>query len=101
MHLKLLSSVKSGSVLFVVFIAIIIYNISDMTYITLAKLNDNSINQNNNSISSNSNGTDVKQITLKWLISNETKPDNSFTIRVSSQDFWKIFGPLLQLSINE
>lgn len=36
-----------------------------------------------------------------WLKANETNPDNSPpTIRISSQDFWKIFGSLLQLTAN-
>jgi hypothetical protein len=72
-----------------------------MISVTLAKFNENSISRNNNSMASNSTGTDVKQITVKWLPSNESKPDNFSTIRVSSQDFWKIFGPLVQVSINE
>jgi hypothetical protein len=71
-----------------------------MASVILAKSNDNNFNQNNDSIVSNSN-TDVKQITVKWLASNETKQDNSSTIKISSQDFWKIFGPLLHISINE
>lgn len=96
MHLKSLSFVKSRLVLSIVSATIIVSSISSVIGITLAKLDDN-----NNSIASNSNGTAVKQITVKWLPSNETKPNDSSTIRVSSQDFWKIFGPLLQTSINE
>lgn len=95
MHLKSLSFVKSRLVLSIVFATIIVSSISSVIGITLAKLDDN-----NNSIASNSNGT-VKQITVKWLPSNETKPNDSSTIRVSNQDFWKIFEPLLQTSINE
>jgi hypothetical protein len=70
MHLKSLSFVKLSHVLTVVSPIIIAYNIWELTSITLAKSNDNGINQNNNSMASNSHGTDVKQIALKWLMAN-------------------------------
>jgi hypothetical protein len=50
MHLKSLSFVKLSHVLTVVSTIIIAYNIRELTSITLAKSNDNGINQNNNSM---------------------------------------------------
>jgi hypothetical protein len=94
MHLNIVLSVVSSIIIGSV--------ISDIT-IALAQLNNNSISQNN-SIESNSTSTeidsDTEQIVVTWLTLNETKPDNSPTIRISSQDFWKIFEPLVEQSID-
>jgi hypothetical protein len=42
----------------------------------------------------------MKQITVRWLISNETKSDNSSTIRVRNQDFWRTEPLVEQSSFN-
>ena len=63
----------------------------------------NITSQSNSSTALNSTsiriGSEGKKIIIvTWLEANETKIDNTPTIRVSNEDFWKIFGPLLNLS---
>jgi maltose-binding protein MalE len=36
-----------------------------------------------------------------WLEINKTKIGDGQSISVSNEDFWKIFGPLLEISTNE
>lgn len=63
----------------------------------LNRLTDNSALNNTTQISLKSD-SDHKRIALKWLEANETKTENNPTM--TSQDFWKFFGPLLELSAN-
>ena len=45
-------------------------------------------------------GSDGKNIVVIWLESNKTNANSTPTISVSNEDFWKIFGPLFELSTN-
>ena len=45
-------------------------------------------------------GSDGKKIVVTWLESNKTNANSTLTISVSNEDFWKIFGPLFELSTN-
>jgi len=45
-------------------------------------------------------GSDGKNIVVTWLQSNKTNANSTPTISVSNEDFWKIFGPLFELSTN-
>jgi hypothetical protein len=49
----------------------------------------------------NSTQSDKQKIIVTWLEINKTKIGDGQSISVSSEDFWKIFGPLLQLSSNK
>jgi hypothetical protein len=66
-------------------------------------LNDNI--SRNNSTQSSLNSTNVKlesddkRIVVIWLEANETETDIPI-INISSQEFWKAFSPLLELSTN-
>ena len=44
--------------------------------------------------------SDGKNIVVTWLESNKTNANSTPTISVSNEDFWKIFGPLFELSTN-
>jgi uncharacterized protein YejL (UPF0352 family) len=46
---------------------------------------------------SQSNFTDINNIGVTWL---ETKPDNAQVFSISDEDFWMVFEPLLEQSIN-
>ena len=48
----------------------------------------------------NSTNSDKQKIIVTWLEANETKTESDPTIIVSSEDFWKTFKPLVELSIN-
>jgi hypothetical protein len=48
---------------------------------------------------SNSTNSDRQKIIVTWLDINKT--DDGRVFSVSSEDFWKIFGPLLELSNNK
>ena len=63
------------------------------TLVAIAKQNGNS--SHNNTTALNSTDSDGKNIVVTWLQSNSTP-----TISVSNEDFWKIFGPLFELSTN-
>jgi len=69
------------------------FTMSD-TMITMAQPNDNI--SRNNTTALNSTDSDGKNIIVTWLETNQTN-----TIRVSNEDFWKIFGPLFELSTNK
>ena len=45
-------------------------------------------------------GSDGKKIVVTWLQSNKTNANSTLTISVSNEDFWKIFGPLFELTTN-
>ena len=47
----------------------------------------------------NSTKSDKQKIIVTWLELNKT--GDSPLISISSEDFWKIFGPLLELSTND
>ena len=47
----------------------------------------------------NSTNSDKQKIIVTWLEINKT--DDGQMISVSSEDFWRIFGPLLELSNNK
>ena len=48
----------------------------------------------------NSTNSDKQKIIVTWLQVNETKESSAPMIMVSDQDFWTVFGPLLEQSIN-
>ncbi len=66
-------------------------------------LNDNI--SRNNSTQSSLNSTNIKlesddkHIVIIWLEANKTETDSPI-INISSQEFWKAFSPLLELSTN-
>jgi hypothetical protein len=66
--------------------------------ITMAQPNDN-INRTNITVL-NSTDSDGKNIVVTWLETNKTNTISTPTISVSNEDFWKIFGPLFELSTN-
>ena len=49
----------------------------------------------------NSTNMDKQKIVVTWLNTNDSMTGDSHAINISSEDFWKIFGPLLQLSTNK
>lgn len=49
---------------------------------------------------SQSNFTDRNNIGVTWLETNKTKPDNAQVFSISDEDFWMVFEPLLEQSIN-
>jgi hypothetical protein len=49
---------------------------------------------------SNSTNVDKQKIIITWLKTNDTKSSDAPVISVSSEDFWEIFEPLLELSTN-
>ena len=69
------------------------------TLVAIAKQNGNS--SHNNTTALNSTDSDGKNIIVTWLESNKTNTISDPTISVSNEDFWKIFGPLLEISTNE
>ncbi len=54
------------------------------------------IAQDNNQ--TNSTKSDKQKIIVTWLEANKTKTDTVPVISISGEDFWKIFGPLLEQS---
>jgi hypothetical protein len=46
----------------------------------------------------NSINPDKQKITVTWLEANSTKSESNPMISVSSEDFWKTFGPLVKQS---
>jgi hypothetical protein len=48
----------------------------------------------------NSTNMDKQKIVVTWLNTNDSMTGDSHAINVSSEDFWKIFEPLLKQSIN-
>ena len=49
---------------------------------------------------SNSTNADRRNVILTWLDTNITKTVSAPMISISNEDFWKIFGPLFELSTN-
>ena len=72
------------------------FTMSD-TMITMAQPNDNISRNNTKALDLDSDG---KKIVVTWLQSNKTNTISDPIIRVSNEDFWKIFGPLFELSTN-
>ena len=68
------------------------------TLVAIAQPSGNS--SHNNTTALNSTDSDGKNIVVTWLQSNETNANSTPTISVSNEDFWKIFGPLFELSTN-
>jgi hypothetical protein len=68
------------------------------TLVTVAQPNDNI--SRNNTTALNSTDSDGKNIIVTWLQSNKTNANSTLTVSVSDEDFWKIFGPLFELSTN-
>ena len=76
------------------------------TLVAIAKQNGNS--SHNNATALNSTDPDGKIIIVTWLETNKTNTNSANktntnstpTISVSNEDFWKIFGPLFELSTN-
>jgi hypothetical protein len=52
------------------------------------------ISQNNSTIMDN------QEIILNWLETNNTKTNSAPVISISDKDFWMVFGPLIEQSIN-
>ena len=68
------------------------------TLVVIAQPNGNI--SRNNTTALNSTDSDGKNIIVTWLESNKTNANSTPTISVSNEDFWKIFGPLFELSTN-
>ena len=49
---------------------------------------------------SNSTYLDKQKIIVTWLETNDTKTSDTPVISVSDEDFWMVFEPLLEQSIN-
>ena len=64
------------------------------TLVAIAQPNDNISRYNTTAL--NSTDSEGKNIVVTWL--NESNKTN--TISISNEDFWKIFGPLFELSTN-
>jgi hypothetical protein len=77
-----------------VVIAVLIGFIISDIMIAIAQPNGNI--SRNNTTALNSTDSDGKNIVVIWL--NESNKTN--TISISNEDFWKIFGPLFELSTN-
>ena len=68
------------------------------TLVAIAQPSGNS--SHNNTTALNSTDSDGKNIIVTWLETNQTNIVSAPMIRVSNEDFWKIFGPLFELSTN-
>jgi hypothetical protein len=75
----------------------IVFTMSD-TMVTIAQLNGNI--SHNNTTALNSTDSDGKNIVVTWLESNKTNANSVPMISITNEDFWKIFGPLFELSTN-
>jgi hypothetical protein len=49
---------------------------------------------------SNSTNIDKQNIIVTWLETNKPEASSAPMIMVSDQDFWMVFGPLLEQTIN-
>jgi hypothetical protein len=67
------------------------------TIAAIAQPNGNISRNNTTALDLDSDG---KNIIVTWLQSNKTNANSTPTISVSNEDFWKIFGPLFELSTN-
>ncbi|MGC1132103.1 MAG: hypothetical protein WA941_04735 [Nitrososphaeraceae archaeon] len=79
-------------------IAVIVVFIISETLVAIAQPSGNI--SRNNTTALNSTDSDGKNIVVIWLESNKTNANSTPTISVSNEDFWKIFGPLFELSTN-
>jgi hypothetical protein len=70
-------------------VAMITFIVSEAMMVTAQEKLTNQINSTN---------SDKKKITIIWLEDNKTKTDTVPAIRISGEDFWKIFKPLLEQS---
>ena len=68
------------------------------TLVVIAQPSGNS--SHNNTTALNSTDSDGKNIVVTWLQSHKINANSTPTISVSNEDFWKIFGPLFELSTN-
>ncbi|MGH9995220.1 MAG: hypothetical protein ACRD4J_08300 [Nitrososphaeraceae archaeon] len=69
----------------------IVFTMSD-TMVTIAQLNGNISHNNTTALNStNSDG-------VPWPESNKTNANSVPMISITNEDFWKIFGPLFELS---
>ena len=68
------------------------------TLVTVAQPNGNI--SRNNTTALNSTDSEGKNIVVTWLESNKTNANRVPMISISNEDFWKIFGPLFELSTN-
>jgi hypothetical protein len=75
----------------------VVFIISE-TLVAIAQPSGNSSHYNTTAL--NSTDSDGKNIVVTWLQSNKTNANSTPTISVSNEDFWKIFGPLFELSTN-
>ena len=64
--------------------------------VTIAQQNGNISSNNVTALNSTESGG--KNIVITWLELNGTKTDHFPLISISSEDFWKIFGALFELS---
>ena len=79
-------------------IAVIVgFTISE-TMVAIALSNGNISHNNTTDLDLDS---DSKNIVVTWLESDKTNVNSAPMISVSNEDFWKIFGPLLEISTNE
>ncbi len=67
---------------------------------TIAAIAQPNGNISRNNITALDLGSDGKKIVVTWLESNKTNANSTLTISVSNEDFWKIFGPLFELTTN-
>ena len=68
------------------------------TLVAIAQPNGNI--SRNNTTALNSTYSDGKNIFVTLIESNKTNANSTPTISISNEDFWKIFGPLFELSTN-
>jgi hypothetical protein len=68
------------------------------TLVAMAQPDDNI--SRNNTTALNSTDSDGKNIIVTWLETNQTNTISAPMISVSNEDFWKIFGPLFELTTN-
>ena len=76
------------------FIALIIPAIIVATGFAISGIAQESFSQ------SNSTNLDKQNIIVTWLETNKPKASSAPMIMVSDQDFWMVFGPLLEQTIN-
>ena len=70
------------------------------TMVAIAQESQSNGNISRNNITALDLDSDDKNIVVTWLESNKTNTNSAPMIRVSNEDFWKIFGPLFELTIN-
>ena len=80
-------------------IAVVLGSTISETMFAIAESNGN-ISQNNTTALNSTNSGGMKLV-ITWMESNKTNADSAPVISISNEDFWKIFGPLLELSTNK